>query len=203
MDGASASERPFPSETLVTGFWIKDSPDGNKSVYVEVDREIARLQDLPILFDAMKFEGAQVMWPDVFKSVSKELKVELTKLVVVRQQINTPSGVLELVYLTDGRAAELPRSSKKLASIAGADFEFPAMPLVKMPNNSHNGDVLGSGLARGIAVKNADEIKTLGELMASTDLTKLDEFNKLQEKLREVWLFLNMTPDMTYVKMQK
>jgi hypothetical protein len=206
MDGASASERPFPSETLVTGFLVHDNPDGSREVSVEVDGKVKSLKELPFVYDTVMLTDAQAIYPELFAKLAKEWGAPVDKLLAVKLRINTVGGELELVMVTDGDSVNATngRNSRAdaISKIAGADFEFPATPIVKNRKTDET-DGIGSILAGKIALLNADEIKTVGELMVSTDLTNPVEFNKLQKKLRGTWLIMGGIGDMKYVKVRK
>ena len=207
MDAKSASERPFPSKTLVTGFWIIDNEYGAKEVQVEVDGKVKSLKELPFVYDTVMLQDAQALYPELFARLSNEWSVTLDKLLAVKLRINTVGGELEMVMITSGDNVYgtngASDSSKAIAKLAGADFEFPATPMVQMPSMTGKADAIGSGLAKRIALLNASKIKAVGELMVNTDLTNPVEFNKLQEKLREEWMFLGGIADVKDVKVRK
>ena len=209
MDGASASERPFPSDTLVTGFFVDDkNKDGTKVMFVKVDKKVKSLKEFPAVFDTVMLTDAQAIYPELFAKLSKEWGVPVDKLLAVNLKINTVGGELEMVMVTDGDNVLGTNGSRDksdvIAKIAGADFTVPALfPITNRADTNNTADVIGSRLAGEIMETQGTEIKTLGELMASTDLTNPDEFSKLQERLRKVWLIMGVASDSALKSVKK
>lgn len=202
---AITGERPFPTtengETrVVTGFWIDTFPGTReKTIMVEVDKQIKNVKELPFVYDTMIMDGAHVLDTQSFAAMENKWKVKFDRLLVVKMKINTVGGELELVMITDGDIALGTNGrrdfSKAISEIAGPNSIAPAVPLIKPPAEENSGDVVKAELAGNMARHNATELMSVGELMASAHLSDPAQFSTLQKALRETYLFLNIVPN--------
>jgi len=192
---------PFPSDALVTGFWEGHDPSGAIIMEPYVDVKVGA-DKLPMTYEAVMLTNAEEMIPDKIHETAKKEGWTADKLIAMIWRVNTPSGELTGIMVTDGEILNGEDGAKNFSQdfLKGTGDKkdgWMMTPMLKMPTDKTKGDVFGSMVARAMAEDDKTIQQKIQEVMAGADFTKEEDLAEVQELFDENWLFMGGTTDKT------
>jgi hypothetical protein len=196
---------PFPSDALVTGFYPFIGKYEATEMQPIVDKKV-KANQLPMTFEGLVLTKADSMMNDAIRKISEKYDLPTDKWLALVWRVNTPSGELTGVMITDGH---------KLGATGGRmidntiDFlrgtgdmkdgkdNWTITPMTEMPTKKtdNNGDLVGSIQAEKKWEENMVIQQKIQEVMAGADLTKKEDLAELQTLFDENWLFMGGVKD--------